>query len=49
MNAADLPLESGKKMWNEAGDSEELYNEALRGLSEAEAKISSAGETVKAH
>jgi F-type H+-transporting ATPase subunit epsilon len=29
-------------MWKEAGDSEEAYDEALRVISEAEAKISSA-------
>ena len=39
----------GKKMWNEAGESEDAYTDALRVISEAEAKISSAGETTKAH
>ena len=29
-------------MWNEAGESEEAYDEALRVISEAEAKIASA-------
>ena len=37
-------LERGQKMWNEAGESEEAYTEALRVISEAEAKISSAAE-----
>ena len=34
----------GEKMWNEAGESEEAYDEALRVISEAEAKIASAAE-----
>ena len=34
----------GQKMWNEAGDREDAYNEALRVITEAEAKIASAGE-----
>ena len=34
-------------MWNEAGESEEAYDEALRVISEAEAKIASAGATIK--
>lgn len=42
-------LGRGQKMWNEAGESEEAYDEALRVISEAEAKISSAGEAAKAH
>src|SRR5579863_9321860 len=46
---AQQQLERGHKMWNEAGESEEAYDEALRVISEAEAKIASAGETVKAH
>jgi len=36
-------------MWNEAGESEDAYNEALRVISEGEAKISSATEVVKPH
>jgi F-type H+-transporting ATPase subunit epsilon len=39
---AEQQLERGEKMWKEAGDSEEAYDEALRVISEAEAKISSA-------
>ena len=46
---AEQQLERGEKMWKEAGDSEEAYDEALRVISEAEAKISSAGETIKTH
>ena len=34
----------GEKMWNEAGESEEAYDEALRVISEADAKIASATE-----
>ncbi len=37
-------LERGQKQWNEAGDSEEAYTEALRVIAEAEAKIASAQE-----
>ncbi|MGD1063979.1 MAG: ATP synthase F1 subunit epsilon [Terracidiphilus sp.] len=46
---AEQQLDRGEKMWKEAGESEEAYDEALRVISEAEAKISSAGETTKAH
>jgi F-type H+-transporting ATPase subunit epsilon len=41
---AQQQLERGNKEWNEAGDSEAAYNEALRVISEAEAKIASAAE-----
>ena len=41
---AEQQLEQGEKMWNEAGDSEEAYDEALHVISEAEAKISSAAQ-----
>jgi F-type H+-transporting ATPase subunit epsilon len=41
---AEQQLERGEKMWKEAGDSEEAYDEALRVISEAEAKISSASQ-----
>ncbi|MGB6743282.1 MAG: ATP synthase F1 subunit epsilon [Terracidiphilus sp.] len=41
---AQEQLDRGQKMWNEAGESEEAYTEALRVISEAEAKISSAAE-----
>ena len=45
----DLPrahtqLDRGNKMWNDAGDSEEAYTEALRVINEAEAKLASAAE-----
>ena len=44
---AEQQLDRGEKMWKEAGDSEEAYDEALRVISEAEAKISSATEAGK--
>ena len=34
----------GEKMWSEAGESEEAYNESLRVISEADAKLASAAE-----
>ena len=46
---AEQQLDRGLKRWKEAGDSEEAYNEALRVIAEAEAKIASAGELIKAH
>ncbi len=46
---AEQQLDRGVKMWKEAGESEEAYDEALRVISEAEAKIASAGETIKTH
>ena len=46
---AEQQLDRGEKMWKEAGESEEAYDEALRVISEAEAKMSSASETTKAH
>ena len=41
---AEQQLEHGEQMWNEAGDSEEAYDEALHVISEAEAKMSSAAQ-----
>jgi F-type H+-transporting ATPase subunit epsilon len=41
---AQQQLEHGQKMWSEAGESEDAYTEALRVISEAEAKIASASE-----
>jgi F-type H+-transporting ATPase subunit epsilon len=41
---AQQQLERGQKMWNEAGESEDAYSEALEVISEAEAKIASAGD-----
>jgi F-type H+-transporting ATPase subunit epsilon len=41
---AEQQRERGEKMWSEAGESEEAYTEALRVISEAEAKIASAAE-----
>ncbi len=46
---AEQQLERGEKMWKEAGESEEAYDEALSVISEAEAKIASASETTKTH
>ena len=46
---AEQQLGRGVKMWKEAGESEEAYDEALRVISEAEAKMLSASETTKAH
>ncbi len=37
-------LDRGHKMWNEAGDSEDAYTDALRVIAEAEAKLASAAE-----
>jgi len=37
-------LERGQKMWNEAGESEEAYTEALHVIAEAEAKLATAAE-----
>ena len=39
---AEEQLDRGERMWKEAGDSEEAYDEALRVIAEAEAKIASA-------
>ena len=41
---ANEQLARGQKEWSEAGDSEAAYTEALRVISEAEAKIASAAE-----
>ncbi|MGO9336024.1 MAG: ATP synthase F1 subunit epsilon [Terracidiphilus sp.] len=41
---AHLQLDRGQKMWNEAGDSEEAYTEALHVIAEAEAKLATAAE-----
>jgi F-type H+-transporting ATPase subunit epsilon len=41
---AQQQLDRGTKMWNEAGDSEEAYAEALRVIAEAEAKLATAEE-----
>jgi len=46
---AEQQLDRGLKLWREAGESEEAYDEALRVISEAEAKISSSGEVIKTH
>ncbi len=39
---AEQQLDRGQQMWKEAGESEDAYTEALRVISEAEAKIASA-------
>jgi F-type H+-transporting ATPase subunit epsilon len=41
---ANEQLQRGHKQWNEAGDSEEKYTEALRVIAEAEAKLATAAE-----
>jgi F-type H+-transporting ATPase subunit epsilon len=41
---ANEQLARGHKEWDEAGDREEAYTEALRVIAEAEAKIASAAE-----
>lgn len=41
---AQQQLDRGQKEWNEAGDSEEKYAEALHRISEAEAKLATAQE-----
>jgi F-type H+-transporting ATPase subunit epsilon len=41
---AQQQLEHGQQLWKEAGESENAYTEALRVISEAEAKIASAAE-----
>jgi len=40
---AEKQLDRGQQEWKDAGDSEEKYDEALRVIAEAEAKIASAG------
>ena len=44
VSRAQQQLEQGQQMWKEAGESEDAYTEALRVISEAEAKIASAAE-----
>jgi F-type H+-transporting ATPase subunit epsilon len=41
---AEQQLDRGHKEWNEAGDSEEAYDNALRVIAEAEAKLATAAE-----
>lgn len=41
---AQQQLDRGLKMWGEAGESEEAYDNALRVISEAEAKLATAAE-----
>ena len=41
---AQQQLDRGQKEWQEAGDSEEKYAEALHRISEAEAKLATANE-----
>jgi F-type H+-transporting ATPase subunit epsilon len=44
VDRAEEQLVRGQKMWNEAGESEEAYHEALRVIAEAEAKLATAAE-----
>jgi F-type H+-transporting ATPase subunit epsilon len=41
---AEKQLDHGLALWKQAGESEEAYNEALRVIAEAEAKIASASQ-----
>ena len=41
---AEQQLDRGLQLWKEAGESEDAYTEALRVISEAEAKINSANQ-----
>jgi F-type H+-transporting ATPase subunit epsilon len=41
---AEQQLDRGLKMWKEAGESEAAFDDALRVIAEAEAKLASAGE-----
>jgi F-type H+-transporting ATPase subunit epsilon len=41
---AEQQLDRGHKEWDEAGDSEEKYDEALHVIAEAEAKLATAAE-----
>src|SRR5579871_785646 len=43
-NRAQQQLDTGHKLWNEAGDSEEAYDNALAVIAEAESKIATAQE-----
>jgi len=47
VNRAEQQRQRGEKMWNQAGESAEAYDEALRVISEADAKIASAAEAGK--
>ena len=44
---AEQQRERGEKMWKEAGESEDAYTDALRVISEADAKMASAAEVQK--
>ncbi len=46
---AEQQLDRGLNLWKQAGESVEAYDEALRVISEAEAKIASAGEADTSH
>lgn len=46
---AEQQLDRGLNQWKQAGESVEAYEEALRVISEAEAKIVSAGEADTSH
>jgi F-type H+-transporting ATPase subunit epsilon len=44
VDRANQQLDRGLKLWNEAGESEEAYDEALHVIAEAEAKLATATE-----
>lgn len=46
---AERQRQHGEEMWKQAGESEEAYDEALRVIAEADAKIASASEAAKPH
>lgn len=46
---AEQQLDQGLKLWKEAGESVAAYDEALRVINEAEAKIASTAESTKTH
>lgn len=45
VSRAEEQLDRGLKMWREAGESEAAYDDALRVIAEAEAKMASAAES----
>lgn len=46
---AERQRQHGEELWNKAGENQEAYDEALRIISEADAKIASASEAGKTH
>ena len=48
-NAAREELAEGEKLWKEAGDDADKYEDALAEIAEAEAKIAAAGGSAEKH